>query len=89
MMVQSPGRRLGRRQAREGIERIAEPRHGTATQGADEPRLPAGQGLMGVRMGYGDIDLWALGSRGARDRTGADVDLQRHGSGGISAALAE
>lgn len=40
-------------------------------------------------MGYGDIDLWALGSRGARDRTGADVDLQRHGSGGISAALAE
>ena len=25
----------------------------------------------------------------ALDRTGADVDLQRHGSGGISAALAE
>lgn len=88
-MAESPGRRLGRRQAREGIERIAEPRHGTATRGADEPRQAAGSGLMGVRMGYGDIDLWALGSRGARDRTGADVDLQRHGSGGISAAVAE
>ena len=55
--MSGPGIRLAREQARRGILRIAEPRHPTAASGR--------QGLMGVRMGCGEIDLLAIATRGA------------------------